>query len=744
MELTREGSLAGRERRGRRQLPAWLRPSDDGASTGASPFLVTAPPAPPPPPIVLQSSVMSSGPSRAGRPAEGRDAAPRRRRGESESRAREDGDASLQGSVSSSRSARDVFKRDGAKQAQPLQEPPLASAPWGSSSYVISAPDQATGGARRRKKRTWEIDSDARKRAESKKASTSSHVRRREPASAAPGTTMAAGAQDEQLAVASTRRRVTASATVVRSDGNASEGSTESAGRQVTKPVVGPPDPSGCVNVQQRVPPDDAVSDSLGELLQDGFPRVVDQPLIQLSMPSTSAPAAIVSSLPRSDSTPSAGEIDNIAVAADDQIVSGPVASSIANDADPCRTMSVLTTSGCRRDVMLAPVDAAAPAQALVPATRALPRADDVSASAVDDGARAMAVTVPEPALIAPAPWLSLTPATTAAATANYHPFPDLDALLNDGDTSRRQSTVDACSPDGGVDHALPEDDADSSEGESTAVDTANPGKSSPEPEPPRDVPPGPLSSLLASMTLLGSVLSEHSAEAPNAQMDCRVQLPPDGAPPVLASPPPRPRTYVFLDQYPEFKTIFTGCLASSNARNIAGGGLSGSVGRSDAAADAAMSSDQAARHVLGALASWDAFQRLDPVEQLRLAREHSVATAAADAEVQRGDDDDAVGAASTDDVTAAAPSEADDSSDFAPTTVVQDARPDLPLRFFRVMTGRGEVASIVRRALAGQPDWQELPAGIGTTPIWSLLWSWGKAPVNRNLLLRWQKVRQE
>jgi len=225
--------------------------------------------------------------------------------------------------------------------------------------------------------------------------------------------------------------------------------------------------------------------------------------------------------------------------------------------------------------------------------------------------------------------------------------------------------------------------------------------------------------------------------------MGSRIQFPPDGAPLVIPTLPPRPRTYVFLDQYPEFKTIFTGCLASSSARNIAGGGLSGSVGRSDAAADAAMSSDQAARHVLGALASWDAFQRLDPVEQLRLAREHSV-IAAADADVPRGDDDDAIGAAAIDDVTATAPGEADDSSDCAPAVVAQEARPDLPLRFFRVMTGRGEVASIVRRALAGQPDWQELPAGIGTTPIWSLLWSWGKAPVNRNLLLRWQKVRPQ
>lgn len=61
--------------------------------------------------------------------------------------------------------------------------------------------------------------------------------------------------------------------------------------------------------------------------------------------------------------------------------------------------------------------------------------------------------------------------------------------------------------------------------------------------------------------------------------------------------------------------------------------------------------------------------------------------------------------------------------------------------RYIRIASSHKEVTYIVRRALALDPRWQEVPAHFGNAPVWNLMWSWGKPPIYRNLLLTFQKV---
>jgi hypothetical protein len=79
------------------------------------------------------------------------------------------------------------------------------------------------------------------------------------------------------------------------------------------------------------------------------------------------------------------------------------------------------------------------------------------------------------------------------------------------------------------------------------------------------------------------------------------------------------------------------------------------------------------------------------------------------------------------------------DSDDAAPASATPPARAS----WYRAVDGREEVYSIFQKGLAkgGCGAWWELPAGWGTAPVWSLLWSWSKPPVHRALLLAWQRV---
>jgi hypothetical protein len=65
------------------------------------------------------------------------------------------------------------------------------------------------------------------------------------------------------------------------------------------------------------------------------------------------------------------------------------------------------------------------------------------------------------------------------------------------------------------------------------------------------------------------------------------------------------------------------------------------------------------------------------------------------------------------------------------------------PVRFVSVTHERVEVYSLVARAMRELPALAlaEVPASVGTAPVWSLMWTWGKPPIQRNLLLAWQKV---
>jgi len=62
-------------------------------------------------------------------------------------------------------------------------------------------------------------------------------------------------------------------------------------------------------------------------------------------------------------------------------------------------------------------------------------------------------------------------------------------------------------------------------------------------------------------------------------------------------------------------------------------------------------------------------------------------------------------------------------------------------VRFASVTQDRPEVHTLVSKALRALPAFSEVPLSVGTAPVWSLMWTWGKPPVQRNLLLVWQKV---
>lgn len=62
-------------------------------------------------------------------------------------------------------------------------------------------------------------------------------------------------------------------------------------------------------------------------------------------------------------------------------------------------------------------------------------------------------------------------------------------------------------------------------------------------------------------------------------------------------------------------------------------------------------------------------------------------------------------------------------------------------VKFASVTQDRPEVYTLVSKALHALPAFSEVPLSVGTAPVWSLMWTWGKPPVQRNLLLVWQKV---
>lgn len=62
-------------------------------------------------------------------------------------------------------------------------------------------------------------------------------------------------------------------------------------------------------------------------------------------------------------------------------------------------------------------------------------------------------------------------------------------------------------------------------------------------------------------------------------------------------------------------------------------------------------------------------------------------------------------------------------------------------LRYYRIASSHKEVVAIVRRAMAQHSNWREVPPEFGNVPVWNMMWSWGSPPINRNLLLSWQKV---
>lgn len=211
-----------------------------------------------------------------------------------------------------------------------------------------------------------------------------------------------------------------------------------------------------------------------------------------------------------------------------------------------------------------------------------------------------------------------------------------------------------------------------------------------------------------------------------------------------------------YSDIFPEFRSVFTGCLQSSlliGAMATGGFARAGShLNRGGSnRKDAAITPDLAAAHIFNVLRDWQVFKDGGP--GAASAAERLVASAPAYTSDLSGAGHDALVADADDAGAAGAASDSDDEDDddgrpSTPKTVRSMMRAHIPVpasagpvRWIRVMDDRPEVLEIVMRGLEGRYDWREVPADLGTAPVWNLLWTWGKPPVQRNLLLVWQKV---
>lgn len=250
-----------------------------------------------------------------------------------------------------------------------------------------------------------------------------------------------------------------------------------------------------------------------------------------------------------------------------------------------------------------------------------------------------------------------------------------------------------------------------------------------------------------------------------------------------------------YADFFPDIRSLFSGCLASSMAPAFAGGGLSAAQGRAKVGGgrekDSAVTAESAAATTLKTMLSFLSQAPYDLPPALlsggegastssvsgsgaasRSRAAAAAATAAAlPADADDDDDDPDAVAGVTDDgdkataeaaglraepalgsglsasgsVSALALSSSASSGRLPPpdplTGAFLPAVPTSELRYLRIASSHKEVINIVRRALSTNPRWREVPPEYGNAPVWNLMWAWGKPPINRNYLMTVQKV---
>jgi hypothetical protein len=228
---------------------------------------------------------------------------------------------------------------------------------------------------------------------------------------------------------------------------------------------------------------------------------------------------------------------------------------------------------------------------------------------------------------------------------------------------------------------------------------------------------------------------------APAAAAAAGAPARPPSSPP--APPPAAAPDIDYSDMFPEFRSIFTGCMPSSLLGAVAGGNWAAQARVAARGREAATTPEVAAAHLSAVLEDWRVFRDAVPGGSAAAAAAAERLRAAAPAvkpdggpagpggdPFDAGDVDDAGGGG------------ADGYADAPPLPAYRDPSPGAPPpRLIRVVHDRREVSAIVGRALAGSADWAELPPEVGTAPLWHVMWSWSKPPVTRNLLLVWQRV---
>jgi len=227
---------------------------------------------------------------------------------------------------------------------------------------------------------------------------------------------------------------------------------------------------------------------------------------------------------------------------------------------------------------------------------------------------------------------------------------------------------------------------------------------------------------------------------------------------PPPAPPPPPPPPPHLVARYPDYRSWFTACLASSTTPAFALGGMAAAAARARLDTGGVLPLHAAAGHVLRAMAPFAHALHGGAAGAVTDASESAAAVAPSDSV----DEATAAGggggaAADDDDDVATAASSGDDGKpgggmvdsgwkDVGSVEAVGEDGAPLPgACFIRIATTRKEVTAIVRRALLslnGAGDaWSEVPARFAHVPVWNVMWSWGKPPINRNMLLSWQKV---
>ena len=238
--------------------------------------------------------------------------------------------------------------------------------------------------------------------------------------------------------------------------------------------------------------------------------------------------------------------------------------------------------------------------------------------------------------------------------------------------------------------------------------------------------------------------------------------------------PPPVPDC---SDHFPDFRSVFSGCLPSSLLGGFAGGGFSARGGARAAGGaggagkhDVSASPEVISTHVAKLMADWLALceggaASAAAAERLAAAGpvfRNEAPPGAGGFIFDPGDDADAAAPAahsrpstgsSLDSARDHGPGAGGGRADAPPGPPQRWRRVEgagagggaavVPVRFVSVTRERPEVHLLVAQAMRDLPALAlaEVPPEVGTAPVWSLMWTWGKPPIQRNLLLAWQKV---